>query len=251
LFENVVYNTKDFLSEHPGGAPKIAEYFGKRIDDAFEEENHSKNARRLMKTLPIVGYYNALKEEKLEESDEEDTENTLGRFCCSARHCIKKIVTKEDPVYLHKTLGFLVLASFFYRYAIVLPRQGNLGMDGSWFDYLNVTLHVALSCSSLIFVVIKKRIKTQLLIIWEEYRLHTIVFTLRCCTVSYMGFMWAYEPTDFRHFVQFLIVMAHHLVVDEITRRVGPEDPTETTVRINSVPVGLRATLRRRFYSFA
>lgn len=42
-------------------------------------------------------------------------------YCCSKDYVIKKLFTDEDPVYLHKVLGFLSLASFVYRYFYVLP----------------------------------------------------------------------------------------------------------------------------------
>jgi hypothetical protein len=96
-------------------------------------------------------------------------------------------VTKEDPIYLHKTLGLFALCSFVYRYGIVFRRQGNLGFDGHWFDHLTIFLHLMLSCSSLIFEVLAKRIVNKPLIIWEEYRLHAMVFTLKVTSVYLWG----------------------------------------------------------------
>ena len=42
---------------------------------------------------------------------------------CSRRHLCKKLFTREDPVYLHKTLGLLSLVSFAYRYLYVYHRH--------------------------------------------------------------------------------------------------------------------------------
>ena len=69
------------------------------------------------------------------------------------------------------------------------------------------------------------------LVIWEEYRLHAIVFCLRLTSSSLFGALWPMQNNDWDHVALFCIVMAHHLVVDEITRRLGPGDPNQTTVR--------------------
>jgi hypothetical protein len=59
------------------------------------------------------------------------------------------------------------------RYFVVFPAQGNLGMDeANAGAFLGAGLHVALSTSSLIFTVIKSRLASKPMIIYEEYRLH-------------------------------------------------------------------------------
>ena len=50
-------------------------------------------------------------------------------------------------------------------------------------------------------------------IIWEEYRLHAISFSLRCTAVFIAG--WAGAS----RFVLFPTVMVWHLIADEITRQ--------------------------------
>ena len=145
-------------------------------------------------------------------------------FFCSRKYVIKKLFTKEDPVYFHKTFGLLSLLSFIYRYLYVFPKEGNLGFDGHWFDYLTLAIHMTLSCSSLIFHVLPKRMLRRPLVIWEEYRLHAMIFTLRCISVSMFARFWPRCNNELDHIALFITVMAHHLVVDEITRRVGPGD---------------------------
>jgi len=68
------------------------------------------------------------------------------------------------------------------------------------------------------------------IIIWEEYRLHAIVFSLRQVSASLVAGLYPMQGNDWDHVVTFCIYMAHHLVVDEITRRLGPKDGS-TTVR--------------------
>ena len=87
--------------------------------------------------------------------------------------------------------------------------------------------HLALSSSSLIFQVLPKRIHKKPSIIWKEYQLHAIVFTMRC--VSF--FLYAtYVPRQYRNWVvQLVLVLAHHIVADVVTEMYGKEG--ETTVR--------------------
>jgi cytochrome b involved in lipid metabolism len=55
IFEDVIYNVKEYMSQHPGGPEYLSKNFGKNIDYDFEEAEHTKSARRLFKDLPIVG----------------------------------------------------------------------------------------------------------------------------------------------------------------------------------------------------
>jgi len=232
LYEDTVYDVKDFKSEHPGGVVILEEQLGKRIDEPFAEENHSAYAKKVLKRLPVVGYYSELLAEKLEiEVDEEYKKS----FFCSRKYVIKKLVTKEDPIYLHKILGIYSLASYILRYAYYLPKQGNLGFEGSYFDTFSICMHIGLAVSSMIFEVLRHRILKRPLVIWKEYRLHAIVFTLRCTSVYFFALFWQYKGyemhTDFTHLCLAPLVLFHHYLADEITRRWGPVNPNETTVR--------------------
>ena len=55
IFENVVYDVKDYMPEHPGGGELIANLLGKNIDEEFEEAEHTKTARKLFNDLKVVG----------------------------------------------------------------------------------------------------------------------------------------------------------------------------------------------------
>ena len=91
------------------------------------------------------------------------------------------------------------------------------------------------------------------MIIWHEYRLHAMVFTLRCCSVYAFGLLNQAYPeiynTHAARAAQFVLIVVHHLVVDKITEIHGPMDPTQTTVRVDgdSGPI-TKAVLR--FYAF-
>lgn len=55
VFNNVVYHVKDYMPNHPGGAEYLSDRLGKVIDNDFEEAEHTKSARNIMKELPIMG----------------------------------------------------------------------------------------------------------------------------------------------------------------------------------------------------
>ena len=43
------------MPEHPGGGQLIADLLGLNIDEAFEEAEHTKTAKKLFKDLKVVG----------------------------------------------------------------------------------------------------------------------------------------------------------------------------------------------------
>ena len=129
-------------------------------------------------------------------------------------------------------------------------------------------LHMALSFSSIIFHVLRHRILSKPLIIYEEYRLHAMVFTARCLSV------WAFavfaRPALTRwcaawalaagsgpikvlaentvHLVLFALVMAHHLLADYVTYRFGSTE--HTAVRVTGKEaLPLWQTTGQRMYS--
>lgn len=137
----------------------------------------------------------------------------------------EKLLTKDDPISFHKTFGLLSVCSFIYRYGYVYPTQGNLGFEGTHLDWATMIVHTMLSCSAIIFRVPAKRIDNKPMVIYEEYRQHAMVFTLRCFSVFVVAQLFPQAPT----YVMPLVVAAHHLVADNITSRHGK--PGNTAVR--------------------
>ena len=165
----------------------------------------------------------------------------------------KKLITKEDPQYVHKVFGVLALASFIYRYFVHYPLHGNLGLDTAhWFTWATIAVHLALSTSSLIFHVLARRIHNTPVIIWEEYRLHAIVFTVKTCMVTvWAGVMRPWFGQQYGRNTElvafFFLMIAHNMLVDEITRRLG--QPGETTVRVKD-EYGWERKVVQRFYAY-
>lgn len=126
---------------------------------------------------------------------------------------LSKLITRHDRFHMHKILGALCLISFVYHYAIQWPKTGTL--NASWKVIL---LHLALSCTGIQFQVPAKRIKKWPTIIWEEYRLHAIIFSFRAVVVTALSGVY-----------RVMGICAVHLMADEVTRRWG--EPGSTTVR--------------------
>ena len=158
-----------------------------------------------------------------------------------------KLFTNEDHTQLHKTLGALSVLSFVYRYFWVYPTTGSLGFTGSWFDHATMLIHFLLSASSLIFHVIARRILNRPMIIWEEYRLHAIVFTSRSIAVYLFGCLRPLQGTLLENILLTATVLSFHLMADYITKLHGSKDGS-TTVRIKDNQTSdIQAVLR--FYA--
>lgn len=67
IFENVVYDVKEYMPEHPGGADYISNLLGKNIDEDFEEAEHTKFARKIFNDLPVRGRMKAFLDSKEKE----------------------------------------------------------------------------------------------------------------------------------------------------------------------------------------
>ena len=172
-YENQKYDIKSFLKTHPGGYDILEEHKGKDITTAFDEINHSQEAKQLMKKY-------ILDESNKKAAVPFTPENKpikKDAFTINWKLVKDKLFTKEDNMFIHKFFGFLCLASFIYRY-MYFVKFGTLGFENnSWFDFATLAVHFLLSFSSLIFHVLEKRLASNPLIIYEEYRLHAIIFT--------------------------------------------------------------------------
>lgn len=43
------------MAQHPGGGDMIENLLGKRIDEDFEDAEHTKSARKIFKELKVIG----------------------------------------------------------------------------------------------------------------------------------------------------------------------------------------------------
>ena len=88
-----------------------------------------------------------------------------------------KLVTREDPNFIHKVLGVSCLINFIYQFSHLF-LYGKMNLINNPYTPLLITLHGLLSVSSFIFHVPLNRHK-GLPMIYKEFRLHSILFALR------------------------------------------------------------------------
>jgi len=96
-----------------------------------------------------------------------------------------KLNTKEDSTFLHKSLGFICLLHFFYRYFLYF-YYGSMFFSSSY-DLFFINLHGVLSISSFLFHIPSLRNPLKPMI-YPEFRLHSIVFALRSIIVCNIYF---------------------------------------------------------------
>ena len=161
---------------------------------------------------------------------------------------LSKLFSHEDAFHVHKTLGALAICSFAYRYAVVFPREGTLGFEGSRLDWATMLVHLLLALSASFFRVPAKRLPSKPLMIYEEYRQHAMVFSLRTFSTFSLAVLFPRAPD----YAAPLLTLAHHLVVDRITALHGNGS---TAVRVNSarLPTSTfykRVALLYSFYQF-
>ena len=138
-------------------------------------------------------------------------------------HNSHKLATKEDPYHIHKTLGVICLANYGYRYYLLFTR-GDMDLDNNLAAVL-VIIHVALSCTSLIFHIPAVRNKNAPMI-YPEYRLHSILFATRSCVCFFLT--W-YRFSIVYKFATCYLTM---LFADYVTAiHDNPECPKTTTMR--------------------
>lgn len=91
----------------------------------------------------------------------------------------KKLITHEDPYWFHKIPGILCLSNFIYQFYNYI-NNGSVILN-SYF----IAPHILIHFTSFIFKVLEKRPfnnKTNMFI-WEELRLHSMVFAYRGCFI--------------------------------------------------------------------
>ena len=90
---------------------------------------------------------------------------------------VDKLVTHEDPYYLHKSLGLFCLVNYFVQFYFYF------NYNTTYLNVYTITPHILLHLSSFIFTVLKKRPTESIvnMFIWEELRLHSLIFAWRSC----------------------------------------------------------------------
>lgn len=219
-YNGETYDIADFLDKHPGGRSILEKYNNKDITRAFDDINHSDFAKKQMESYIV-------------KDDKVKIEVSYKSHKIDRKFIMKKLFSKDDQHYVHKVFGFLSLASFIYRYCYVLPTTGGIGFkEPNHFNWISLGIHFFLSFSSLIFHVVERRILSNPLIIYQEYRLHAILFTFRAVAVTIFGWYMHLLPTQVARVALWAMIFAIHLTVDYVTAVYGT--PGMTTVRVNN-----------------
>ena len=129
----------------------------------------------------------------------------------------------------------------------MIPLYGTLGIVGNIFDYVTLVIHMLLSLSSFIFTVLQYRIVKNPLIIYQEYRLHAILFTFRSIYVSLIGILTK-ENKQFQEYFLWSGVLIIHLLVDYVTFKFGT--PGITAVRVSKSYNSIMYKILQFFYSY-
>jgi len=144
---------------------------------------------------------------------------------------LRKLVTREDPIHLHKSLGVICLVNFIYRY-FLLFSYGSMFLNTPM-GITSVGLHGILSLSSLIFHIPENRVNGKPMI-YPEMRAHTIVFTFRSvltCFSYYYGFS---------QFTRMCIIFLTMISADTVTHLYNRNNTNGTTIR--NMPYDKRVT---------
>lgn len=152
-----------------------------------------------------------------------------------------RFFTPNDSYHRHAILGFICLAHFFGRSLLWLsnllygiPIYDHIAVEiyGMYFDeglgtLCLILLHLMLSMSSMQFNVPPRRLEHRY-IIWEEYRLHSFIFSMR--HISCMLLWWInkrYQLDVYTVTSRSLVTASTMLIADVISS----QNPSSSTIR--------------------
>ena len=147
---------------------------------------------------------------------------------------IFKLVTKEDPNYIHKVLGCICMTNFLYQYYHVF-FYGTTNLDNILGMYL-ITLHGILSISSLIFHIPSIRNRSSPMI-YPEFRIHSIIFALRavfCCYLTYFKFHFIYKIATCYITMICADIVIYNFNKDEKNGKTMRNMPFDSTISLNT-----------------
>jgi cytochrome b involved in lipid metabolism len=182
LIHGKKYNMTAWANSHPGGSKILLKFHNKDASKAFEAAHHSAEAYAMLKDFCIDNDNTEvvlLEDTKIVPSPSSDV---TGRPLKKNWRVRQKLFTKEDPIGVHKYLGLFCLLNFIGRYTQMFffdPAAG-LGSQGHpWFSMACLIPHAMLSLTSLIFHTVPKERVVGKPMIWQEFRVHNIIFGVR------------------------------------------------------------------------
>jgi cytochrome b5 len=257
------FNVTAYGHAHPGGAKVLMKFKSKDATKAFEAAGHSVDAYEVLEQYYIDddgddNHNNNNKSPNGESATSAAAANTAAPARQSFKSRLrKKLFTREDPIGVHKYLGVFCLLNFigrFYQMYFGDPAAG-LGTAGHpYFSFMCLFPHALLSLSSLIFHTVPRSRVVGKPMIWQEYRVHNIIFGMRSVlTAMAAGLAIKFGNTPTVRFVAIVFSSACVLLsqygADQATERLR-EVEVESTTATMPYWEGCSIETQRRFKSF-
>jgi len=101
-YQGNVYDVKEYMPQHPGGEEYISKLLGKPIDEEFDDAEHTKSAKNLMKDLPMIGKLLSDKDSTNSEGEKEEKEMNVGSL-----YGTKMSATLKEKLNIDYTKGIM------------------------------------------------------------------------------------------------------------------------------------------------
>ena len=144
----------------------------------------------------------------------------------------ERLITKDDPLHLHKTLGILALCSFAFRLAHIGPSDMGFQTYPQW-TIPTILLHLCLTLSSFHFNLPKQRISYGGRL-WPQARLHSAIFVCRSLVVMVLYWIEDHFQLVPNYTANFFVVLLSMCLADLATWSVGKYK--SNTIRDLSAP---------------
>ena len=170
-----------------GGSRILQKFHKQDATVAFEKAHHSTAAYAMLKDFLVEPELSTVHAAETEKADTATNRSRPGfvpdvTYRWRLSQLRQKLFTREDPMGIHKYLGIFCLLNFIGRHYQMLfgdPAAG-LGTKGHpWFAIACLIPHLLLSLSSLIFETVPKERVVGKPMIWQEFRVHNILFGAR------------------------------------------------------------------------
>lgn len=139
----------------------------------------------------------------------------------------RKLVTREDRFFTHKTLGTFCVLHAAFRLSQVGPAD--MGFGATLSTLACILAHATLSLSSFLFRIPLQRRGGDLSYgMWNEYRLQSIVFTLRSLAMMCVIWVEGFLGLPPNHYLNAMILLASMAASDTSSRSVGAKGRSRT-----------------------
>lgn len=126
-----------------------------------------------------------------------------------------KLYTHEDVYNIHKMIGVFCLLHFIYRlYSRAI--YNTMFLHTNTITFLCVCAHTLLSMSSFIFSIPKRKVASRV-VIWEETRVHSLIFTLRSIVIMLSIMLYKHTGWNMLIYTRGFVVIATMLLADWVS----------------------------------